>query len=95
MRPGPTTSSDDATLTGIFININKKPIGATIHEMDEYIDHGPIICQEKIEILPNDTSSTLYYRIQQLEIKLFKKHIESIIKGNYLTSLVRAIIVCL
>lgn len=33
--------------------------GATCHQMDEYIDHGPIIYVERFDITPEDTSMTL------------------------------------
>ncbi len=69
----------------VFSIINKLPIGVTVHEMDEKIDHGPIIVQKEIKINPDDTSADLYHRIIELEVVLFSKHIESILKNSYKT----------
>lgn len=69
----------------VFSIINKLPAGVTIHEMDEKIDHGPIIVQEEVPIFSHDTSETLYSRITELEIRLFSEYIESILKNDYKT----------
>ncbi len=49
------------------------PYGATLHFMDECLDHGDIIAQERIEILPEDTADSLYKRVMALEFELFKR----------------------
>jgi len=70
----------------VFSILNKYPIGVTIHEMDEEIDHGNIIVQKKINMHSWDTSLTLYNRILQLEIELLNENINLIIEGTYTTS---------
>jgi methionyl-tRNA formyltransferase len=41
--------------------------GATCHEMDLYIDHGPIVYVDRFEILPGHTSmDLLHYSLHQL-----------------------------
>tara|TARA_R110002012_G_scaffold320587_1_gene544628 strand:+ start:886 stop:1539 length:654 start_codon:yes stop_codon:yes gene_type:complete len=67
-----------------FSLINKLPIGATIHEIDEELDHGPIIYQEEIEIKSTDTSFSLYNKVIKKEIELFEKNFNSIINNNYI-----------
>ena len=67
----------------IFSIINKLPVGVTIHEMDEKVDHGPIIFQEEIAVASYDTSETLYERLQALEKKLFRENIEIILRNDY------------
>lgn len=67
----------------VFSMINKLPAGVTIHEMDEKIDHGPIIVQKEIKIHSHDTSADLYGKIIELEIMLFSKYIESILQNSY------------
>lgn len=67
-----------------FSLINKLPIGATIHEIDEKLDHGPIIYQEEIEIKSTDTSFSLYNKVIKKEIELFEKNFNSIINNNYI-----------
>lgn len=69
----------------VFSIINKKPAGVSIHEMDEKIDHGPIIDQKMLKIYPFDTSLTVYNRLLKLEKVLLKKNIKRILAGNYKT----------
>ncbi|MGF1843525.1 dTDP-4-amino-4,6-dideoxyglucose formyltransferase [Vibrio clamense] len=67
----------------VFSIINKLPHGATIHVMDEEIDHGDIICQKEVKILPYDTSLDVYKKIISVEIELFRDNFELIISGKY------------
>ena len=67
----------------MFSIINKKPVGCTIHEMNENVDHGDVIVQEAVEIYPNDDSLSVYNRIQELEKKLIEEYLDVIISGNY------------
>jgi dTDP-4-amino-4,6-dideoxyglucose formyltransferase len=69
----------------IFSMINGKPAGITIHEMDEQIDHGPIIHQERIQIRANEVSLDVYHRIIEREKALFDEWIERLISGQYRT----------
>lgn len=45
--------------------------GCTVHYVDEQIDHGRILAQETVKILPNDTAETVHARIQVLEHELY------------------------
>ena len=45
--------------------------GCTVHYIDEQIDHGQIIAQKEVKILPNDTAETLHARIQVVEHELY------------------------
>ena len=45
--------------------------GCTVHYVDEQIDHGDIIAQREVPILPNDTPETLHARIQVAEHELY------------------------
>lgn len=47
--------------------------GVTIIKMDEKIDHGPIIAQEKYEILPTDRRPDLERKLTDLAFEMFKK----------------------
>lgn len=67
----------------VFSVINKKPVGVTIHEMDEKIDNGPIIHQEQCMIHAWDTSETLYNRIMELEREMVLRWFPTIESGNY------------
>jgi methionyl-tRNA formyltransferase len=58
----------------VFAINNGLPHGATIHEMDDKIDHGDIIYQKSVDIKLSDTSKTLYERVLDTEIFLFKEN---------------------
>jgi phosphoribosylglycinamide formyltransferase-1 len=45
--------------------------GCTVHFVDEQVDHGRIIAQRKIAILPEDTPESLHARIQVAEHELY------------------------
>ena len=49
----------------------EKVTGCTVHYVDEEIDHGDIIAQREVPILPNDTAETLHARIQIAEHELY------------------------
>jgi methionyl-tRNA formyltransferase len=67
----------------VFSILNGLPCGATIHEIDEALDHGNIICQKEVKIELWDTSFTAYNKILDAEIELLSEHFESILKGTY------------
>jgi phosphoribosylglycinamide formyltransferase-1 len=49
----------------------EKVTGCTVHYVDEEIDHGDIIAQREVPILPNDTPDILHARIQIAEHELY------------------------
>jgi methionyl-tRNA formyltransferase len=58
------------------------PIGATLHFMDSGLDTGDIVAQEALEIRPEDTAHTLYGRLLELEVDLFRKAWPLLATGN-------------
>lgn len=67
----------------VFSILNGLPVGATIHEIDDELDHGAIIAQEEVPIHAWDTSKDVYDRVQQAEIRLLREHLQAIIAGTY------------
>lgn len=59
--------------------------GCTVHYVDEQIDHGKILAQKEVAILPNDTAESLHARIQVLEHELYPAVIADLCK-NYARS---------
>ncbi|OGK19979.1 hypothetical protein A3C23_04740 [Candidatus Roizmanbacteria bacterium RIFCSPHIGHO2_02_FULL_37_13b] len=51
--------------------------GVTLMQMDEQMDHGPIIAQEEYEILPTDKRPDLEIKLTDLGYELFKKLIST------------------
>src|SRR5947209_17588871 len=45
--------------------------GCTVHFVDEKIDHGQIIAQREVPILPHDTPESLHARLQGAEHQLY------------------------
>jgi phosphoribosylglycinamide formyltransferase-1 len=45
--------------------------GCTVHYVDQKIDHGDIIAQREVPVLPNDSAETLHARIQIAEHNLY------------------------
>lgn len=52
------------------LNAGVKITGATIHMVDEGTDTGPILFQEAVNVLPEDTVETLQKRVLKVEHKL-------------------------
>lgn len=69
----------------VFSILNGLPTGATIHEIDEELDHGNIIVQQEVENNVWDTSIDIYNRVLQMELELLKEHLPQILKGDYET----------
>lgn len=44
--------------------------GATVHLVDEGVDSGPVLAQERVPVLPGDTRETLHERIKAVEHRL-------------------------
>lgn len=59
-----------------------KTTGCTVHFVDSGMDTGPIIAQESLAILDEDTEETLSERVKELEHKLYPKVIDSISAGE-------------
>ena len=53
--------------------------GVTIHIVDELVDHCPIIAQEEVPILHNDTLETLETRIHAVEHRLYPQTLQALL----------------
>ncbi len=73
----------------VFSIINNLPFGATIHEIDELIDHGPIIAKKHVDLDPWDTSLSAYEKVLKAEIQLIEENIVDIISNKYKTMAVK------
>ena len=67
----------------VFAIVHNLVIGATIHEIDNKLDNGPIIARDFVEIYDWDTSYTIYNRVLDKEMELLDLHFNSIIDGTY------------
>lgn len=58
------------------------PAGVTLHFMDQGLDTGDIIAQAELEVRPEDTAHSLYARLLDLEVELFRKSWPLLESGN-------------
>lgn len=56
--------------------------GVTVHFVDEQVDHGPIIAQEAVAVLPDDDAETLHARIQNVEHTLLPTCVAAFARGD-------------
>jgi phosphoribosylglycinamide formyltransferase-1 len=52
--------------------------GATVHLVDEGVDTGPILAQERVDVRPDDTPESLHERIKELEHRLLPRVVEEL-----------------
>jgi phosphoribosylglycinamide formyltransferase-1 len=57
--------------------------GCSVHFVDEHLDHGPIIVQRAVPVLPDDDEPSLAARILEQEHKAYTDAIRIVIEGNY------------
>lgn len=56
-----------------------KVTGATVHFVDEDVDHGPIVIQEAVPVLPGDDESILHERIKEVERRIYPEAVRLIV----------------
>lgn len=59
-----------------------KLTGVTVHLVDEEMDHGPIVAQEAIPVLPDDDWDSLESRIHEVEHRLFPAAVRALVEGR-------------
>ena len=62
--------------------IDQTPHGATMHWLDEGIDTGPLLYQERVEIADDDTADTLYQKTADAEVRVFEAGMKMILAGD-------------
>jgi phosphoribosylglycinamide formyltransferase-1 len=59
-----------------------KMTGATVHFVDDEVDHGPIVLQEAVPVLEGDDEASLHARIQQAEYRIYPAAVRSLLEGR-------------
>jgi phosphoribosylglycinamide formyltransferase-1 len=59
-----------------------KVTGVTVHFVDEEVDHGPIIAQQAVPVLPGDDRDSLHARIQNEEHALYPRVVTAFARGE-------------
>ena len=60
-----------------------KVSGCTVHFVDEHLDHGPIILQKSVPVLPDDDEHTLAARILEQEHIAYSEAINLVLRGGW------------
>jgi len=60
-----------------------KVAGCTVHFVDEELDHGPIVVQKAIPVLPSDNEHTLAERILEQEHIAYSEAINILLGGEF------------
>ena len=61
-----------------------KVTGCTVHFVDAGVDAGPIVAQQTVPVLDNDTAESLHRRIHAAEHELYPKCVAAIARGEIL-----------
>jgi phosphoribosylglycinamide formyltransferase-1 len=59
-----------------------KVTGCTVHLVTEEVDSGPILAQEAVPVLDDDTEASLHERIKQVERRLYPDVIERMVNED-------------
>jgi phosphoribosylglycinamide formyltransferase-1 len=57
-----------------------KVTGCTVHVVTLEVDAGPILAQEAVAVLPDDTEETLHERIKEVERRLYPATIKAVVE---------------
>lgn len=63
------------------LDYGAKLSGCTVHFVDEELDHGPIVLQEAVPVLDDDTEETLSARILEVEHRLYPEAADLVARG--------------
>jgi len=67
---------------GDALNYGVKLSGCTTHFMDEKMDHGPIILQAAVKLMPDDDRDKLAHRILMVEHQILPRTIDLFAQGR-------------
>jgi phosphoribosylglycinamide formyltransferase-1 len=56
--------------------------GCSVHWVTEEVDAGPVLLQEKVQVLPNDTEESLHQRIHAAEHRIYPKALALALQYN-------------
>jgi methionyl-tRNA formyltransferase len=63
--------------------LDETPIGATLHFMDSGVDTGDIVHQRELAVSPADTAHSLYQRLLDLELQVFREAWPGLVADRY------------
>ncbi|MBI4259670.1 MAG: phosphoribosylglycinamide formyltransferase [Actinobacteria bacterium] len=67
---------DEALAWGVKVS------GATVHLVDEEVDHGPVVLQEAVPVRPDDDEESLHARIRAVEHRIYPRAVGLLLEGR-------------
>jgi phosphoribosylglycinamide formyltransferase-1 len=64
------------------IAAGERESGATVHLVDDQYDHGPVVAQVRVPVLPGDTAEDLERRVTAIEPALFLSTLQQLACGQ-------------
>lgn len=64
------------------LDYGAKVTGCTIHFVDDQYDHGPILAQRTVEVLPDDTAEALQQRVFRVECEAYPEALAALAAGR-------------
>lgn len=58
--------------TNVWSIVDRTPAGASLHYIDKGVDTGPVLERRRVEKRPTDTGDTLYRRLEDVCVELFR-----------------------
>jgi formyltetrahydrofolate-dependent phosphoribosylglycinamide formyltransferase len=62
------------------LKAGEKESGCTVHVVDEEFDHGPVLMQARVPVLPGDTPETLAERVLRAEHRLYPEAVRQAVE---------------
>lgn len=59
-----------------------KLTGVTVHLVDDQVDHGPVVAQEAVPVLPEDDQDSLEARVHEVEHRLLPMAVRAMVEGR-------------
>ena len=82
IHPALLPSFKGANGQGDALDYGVKIAGCTTHFMDEKMDHGPIILQAAVKVMPNDDRDKLANRILEVEHQILPRTVQLFAEGR-------------
>jgi len=76
IHPALLPSFKGANGQGDALDYGVKISGCTTHFMDEHVDHGPIILQAAVKVMPNDNRDKLAKRVLDIEHQILPRTVQ-------------------
>lgn len=64
------------------LRAGERESGCSVHLVDDEFDHGPVLAQARVPVLPEDTPESLAARVLEQEHKLYPETVKKFLEGK-------------